>query len=77
MSANAPLFINDPQDQLEEYDSDTIHKTHTAKMTASDKVLVYHHRHNASNPIISNGLAVITTSELDNILQNRKFFPQT
>ena len=44
---------------------------HTANMSSSDKVLVYHHRHNASNPIIPNGLEVITTSELDTILQNR------
>lgn len=77
MSANAPLFISNPQDSFEEYDSDTIHKAHTAKMTSSDKVLVYHHRHNASNPIVANGLAVITTSELDFILQNRKFLAQT
>ncbi|GAB7322217.1 hypothetical protein MBLNU13_g03218t1 [Cladosporium sp. NU13] len=38
-------------------------------MSSSDKVLVYHHRHNSSDPIIPNGLAIITTSELDNILQ--------
>ena len=42
-------------------------------MTSSGKVLVYHHRHNASDPIIPNGLAVIATSELDDILQTRKF----
>ncbi|KAM0709618.1 hypothetical protein Q7P35_003658 [Cladosporium inversicolor] len=38
-------------------------------MTSSGRVLVYHHRHNASDPIIPNGLAVIPTSELDDILQ--------
>jgi hypothetical protein len=48
------------------------HESQTANMTSSDKVLVYHHRHNASNAIIPNGLAVLTTSELEDILQNRK-----
>jgi hypothetical protein len=47
-------------------------KKNNANMTSTDRVLVYHHRHNDSNPIIPNGLAVITTSELDSILQNRK-----
>lgn len=41
-------------------------------MTSTDRVLVYHHRHSDSNPIIPNGLAVITTSELEEILQTRK-----
>jgi hypothetical protein len=41
-------------------------------MTSPDKVLVYHHRHNASNAIIPNGLAVIAISELEGILQTRK-----
>jgi hypothetical protein len=48
-------------------------KKNNANMTSTDRVLVYHHRHSDSNPIIPNGLAVITTSELDDILQNRKF----
>jgi hypothetical protein len=48
-------------------------KKHNANMTSTDRVLVYHHRHSDSNPIIPNGLAVITTSGLDDILQNRKF----
>ena len=36
------------------------------------KVLVYHHRHNATNPIVPDGLAVMTTSELETILANSK-----
>lgn len=39
----------------------------------SSKVLVYYHRHNATNPIVPDGLAVMTTSELDNIVANRKY----
>jgi hypothetical protein len=31
-----------------------------------------YHRHNASDPIIPNGLAVIPTAELDDILQIRQ-----
>lgn len=46
-------------------------------MSTSDKVLVYHHRHNASDAVIPNGLAVIPTSELDDILQTRKSPPDT
>jgi hypothetical protein len=40
--------------------------------TPTSKVLVYQHRHNAANPIVNDGLAVMTTSELDNILETRK-----
>jgi hypothetical protein len=40
--------------------------------STNNKVLVYYHRHSDSNPIIPNGLAVITISELDGILLNRK-----
>jgi hypothetical protein len=42
-------------------------------MMSSDKVLVYHHRHSDSNPIIPNGLAVTTASELDDILTTRLY----
>jgi hypothetical protein len=52
---------------------DSPHEPQIANMTSTDKVLVYHHRHNASNAIIPNGLAVIGTSELEEILQARKF----
>jgi len=41
--------------------------------TPATKVLVYQHRHNAANPIVADGLAVMTTSELDTILSNRKY----
>lgn len=46
----------------------------TAKMTSptTTKVLVYHHRHNATNPIVPDGLAVMATSELETILANSK-----
>lgn len=37
------------------------------------KVLVYHYRRDTSDPIIADGLAVITKSELDSILQNREY----
>lgn len=41
--------------------------------TDKSKVLVYHYRRDASNPVIADGLAVITQSELDAILQKRKY----
>lgn len=41
-------------------------------MTSPGKVLVYHHRHNASNPIVPDGLAIMTTSQLEEILNNCK-----
>jgi hypothetical protein len=68
--ANARPPMNDPPSTR-----NTPHPTRepqTANMTSPDKVLVYHHRHNASNAIIPNGLAVIATSELEDILQTRK-----
>lgn len=40
------------------------------------KVLVYHYRHKDTKdtkPVIPDGLAVITTSELDEILHKRKY----
>jgi hypothetical protein len=47
-----------------------------AKMTtpswSTSKVLVYQHRHNAANPIVNGGLAVMESTELDTILENRK-----
>jgi hypothetical protein len=45
--------------------------------TPSSKVLVYQHRHNADNPIVADGLAVMTTSELDNIIENSKYPPKS
>jgi hypothetical protein len=45
-------------------------------MTSSIKVLVYQQHHTAANTIVPNGLAVITTSELETILKNRKFVPK-
>jgi len=49
-------------------------KQASPKMTSpSSKVLVYHHHHNATNPIVADGLAVMTTSELDDIVASRKY----
>lgn len=41
---------------------------------ASDKQLVYHYRGTTaeSSPVVSNGLAIISASELDTILKERK-----
>ena len=39
----------------------------------NSKVLVYLHRHNGNNPIVADGLTVMTTSDLDNILVNSKY----
>lgn len=41
-------------------------------MAGDSKVLVYHHRHIATHPIIPDGLAIITASQLDSILQKRE-----
>jgi hypothetical protein len=44
-----------------------------AKMnTPVPRVLVYQHRHNAANPIVADGLAVMTILELDTIIENSK-----
>jgi hypothetical protein len=65
--------MNDPPSTRKTSDSTRETQTAGANMTSPDKVLVYHHRHNASNAIIPNGLAVIATSELEDILQTRKW----
>jgi hypothetical protein len=41
-------------------------------MTSSIKVLVYQQHHTAANTIVPNGLAVITTSELETILKHQR-----
>jgi hypothetical protein len=38
----------------------------------NSKVLVYLHRHNSNNPIVADGLTVMTTSDLDDILVHSK-----
>lgn len=40
--------------------------------TPIPRVLVYQHRHNAANPIVADGLAVMTILELDTIIENSK-----
>jgi hypothetical protein len=67
-----PTFSFSRQTQLERQKLGKEKKL--AKMiTPATKVLVYQHRHNAANPIVADGLAVMTTSELDTILSNRKY----
>lgn len=40
-------------------------------MSSDSKVLVYHHRHDATNPIVPDGLAIFTKGEVEDILQKR------
>jgi len=55
-------------------DTETWKAKGLAKMTSpNSKVLVYLHRHNGNNPIVADGLTVMTTSDLDNILVNSKY----
>ncbi|KAM0720420.1 hypothetical protein Q7P37_004556 [Cladosporium fusiforme] len=41
----------------------------TDTMPSESKVLVYHHRHDAANPIVPDGLAIMAKADVDDILQ--------